>query len=863
MLVGEPGVGKTRTVQELETYARMRGAEVYWGRTHESSGTPAYWPWLQVGRAWGAQQDFSLPGVRTAVANPELVRLFPELRQTIPDLTEPPVHADPESAQFLLFDAYTQFVRAQSSGTPWVVVLDDLHWADKPTLQLLQFVARELANIHVLIVATYRDTDLVRTHPLSEALAELNREGGFRRVVLKGLDADEVAAYVRQRASVEPSPALLDRVYEETEGNPFFLSEVVNLLVQEDTLDSESVSDITLPDGVREALGRRLDRLSAEANELLQVAAVMGRDFAYETLVLLGDREPEALLGMIEESIAAQVIEEIPPAGRYRFTHALMQETLREELSTTRRVRLHGTIAEALEQHPGEETAERVALLARHYRESSLLTAKHAAKARQYSMIAAEIALGQFAWADAVEHAAAALVGVGDVADAGFEAKVRLNLGRALLGDGQSPAGLREIESAQLIFERLDDRAGALDCVRAIRPAVGAAPIEQPRRMIDRVLAMLDQDDDADRAWLLVEAAGFSAASVIVMGSPEKDQEAELAREIAQRLELPDLLAQLRMRDGLRAAQKDRAGAHLLFEQARADFLADDDPISAATAAFNAANVAPSVDQAMSDWASVTRIRAAIGHSYGAHVGTLFRAVMAVEARGDHRLALEIVSGRISNHYLASFIRALCHDLTGASDLALSELSAIDSSTLPTVMAPVMHGLRSRFLMNTGDHAAAAAEASPALDYIQETPDYAAVWTLGFSLDALAQNSTADEFSRIVEDWWVLTCVGVGWPEDLLWVFFIPGRAFGLAALKRGELDSAEEHFSAALLGAQRERLPIEAGRCYLALAEVAEQRGDLERAREHLDAAGELFSNLGAKLYLDRVIAKKEILNA
>jgi predicted ATPase len=128
---------------------------------------------------------------------------------------------------------------------------------------------------------------------------------------------------------------VLDRIFEETEGNPFFLSEVVNLMAQEGKLSSESVSDIAIPDGVKEALGRRLDRISEEANELLQVAAVAGREFTYDTLNLLGDRADEELLRLVEEALRARVIEEMPQAGRYRFTHALMQETLLGELSTT------------------------------------------------------------------------------------------------------------------------------------------------------------------------------------------------------------------------------------------------------------------------------------------------------------------------------------------------------------------------------------------------------------------------------------------------------------------------------------------------------------------------------------------------
>ena len=343
MLVGEPGIGKTGTVQELETYARLRGAEVYWGRTHESSGMPAYWPWVQVGRAWGGVHGVGA-GNAPEVAG-ELVRLFPELRQAIPDLVEPE-RTETEASQFLLFDAYSQFMRAQSRETPWLVVLDDLHWADKPTLQLLQYVARELADMRVLVVGTYRDTELARTHPLSEALAELNRESGFLRVPLRGLSKEEAGAFISKKAGVTPVPSVLDRIHEETEGNPFFLSEVVNLMAEEGTLSAESVADIALPDGVREALGRRLDRLSEEANELLQVAAVVGREFNYETLTLVGEHSDDELLKLLEEGLAARVAEESERPGRYRFSHALMQETLLDELSTTRRVRLHGQMLE-------------------------------------------------------------------------------------------------------------------------------------------------------------------------------------------------------------------------------------------------------------------------------------------------------------------------------------------------------------------------------------------------------------------------------------------------------------------------------------------------------------------------------------
>ena len=170
MLVGEPGIGKTRTAQELETYARMRGAQVFWGRAHESSGAPAYWPWVQVGTAWGANDLAALAEVlRARVTNPELAAALPRSSGSCSPAS-PSSHARrarrvrPVPA---LFDAYAQFMRARlKPSSRWLVVLDDLHWADKPTLLLLQHLARELANMRVLVVGTYRDTDLARTHPL-------------------------------------------------------------------------------------------------------------------------------------------------------------------------------------------------------------------------------------------------------------------------------------------------------------------------------------------------------------------------------------------------------------------------------------------------------------------------------------------------------------------------------------------------------------------------------------------------------------------------------------------------------------------------------------------------------------------------
>ena len=397
MLVGQPGIGKTRTTQELATYARMRGGVVLWGGAQESGGAPPYWPWVLVARAYRDQTPDEERRRQYEPYAADLQRIFTGLPLLFPGLPEPPP-LDSEEGQFRLFDAFSSLLRAIAVGKPLLVVLDDLHWADRATLQMLTHLAHELAHARVLVVGTYRDTDLDRQHPLSGTLAELNREQLFTRINLRGFTRDEVGDYIRAAALVEPPSALVERVHEETEGNPFFLAEVVNLMAQEGSLDKASVSDVAIPEGVKEALGRRLDRVSSEANELLSVAAVVGREFEHAELAAVSGKPDDELLRLVEESLAGRVLEETGHVCGYRFTHALMQETLLGELSAARRVRLHGEIARALESLYPSPDRPQLAAMAGHYRESALLNRDDAERAIVLTLRTAEHASEQLAW---------------------------------------------------------------------------------------------------------------------------------------------------------------------------------------------------------------------------------------------------------------------------------------------------------------------------------------------------------------------------------------------------------------------------------------------------------------------------------
>jgi len=301
----------------------------------------------------------------------DIAEVVSEVRERLPDLKPPPQLESPEQARFRLFDSITSFLKSASQKQPLVLVLDDLHWADQPSLLLLQFVARELGNSRLLLIGTYRDVELNRQHPLAETLGELTRERLFQRVLLRGLSQQDVSRFIEVAAGVDPPSGLTEAVHTQTEGNPLFVTEVVRLLVQEGELTQESGPrdswTVRIPEGVREVIGRRLNRLSQRCNETLTIASVIGREFELRQLTPLAeDMSEDRLLDVLEEALAARVIEELPQAvGRYQFTHALIRETLIEELTLTRRVRLHARIAETLEDLYGEQAEAHWANLAR------------------------------------------------------------------------------------------------------------------------------------------------------------------------------------------------------------------------------------------------------------------------------------------------------------------------------------------------------------------------------------------------------------------------------------------------------------------------------------------------------------------
>ena len=266
MLAGEPGIGKTRTAQELALYAEEQGVQVLWGWCYEREGAPPYWPWVQPIREYIKSVQPEQLRSQMGPGAADIAEVIPEVRQIISDLNPPP-ELDPEQARFRLFDSIATFFRAASQNRPLILFLEDLHWADRPSLLLLEFFVRQLAESRILVVGTYRDVEINREHPLTETLARLYGSLVFQGTLLEGLESADVGLLIQANTGIEASQELVDAIYAHTEGNPFFIAEVIRLVGNSvQLLTSQTPASLGLSQGVREVINQRLNRLSARSS---------------------------------------------------------------------------------------------------------------------------------------------------------------------------------------------------------------------------------------------------------------------------------------------------------------------------------------------------------------------------------------------------------------------------------------------------------------------------------------------------------------------------------------------------------------------------------------------------------------------
>ena len=538
MLVGEPGIGKTRLAEEAGNYAELRGAQVLVGHCYEGEAASPYSSFVEAIRGYLSTRPDDAVKADMGEGASDVAKLVPEISKRVPDLTPAPAATDPREEQVRLFDSVTSFLINASKADPFMLVLEDLHWADKGSLQLLQHLARRFKQSRLMVVGTYRDVELDRGHPLSVTLAELRRERLCERVLLGGLAEYEVKDLIegiwQQQLADRSGEAFVRAILRETEGNPFFIEEVLRHLVESGGLyrraerwvtDLKAIDEMGVPEDVRDVIRRRLARLSEATNEVLEAAAVLGREFEFEVLGRMNEPSEHPAWSAVEEGLGNRLVLESRGGGGpcYAFTHALVRQTLYEELSLPRKCHLHLKAAQAIEAAHKHNLEPYVSALANHYQMAG--TAADAAKTIDYSIRAGGAAHALFAHEEAAAHwrAALALMDEQGGGDRKRRAELLWLLGDAIVSTG--PKSIEYLEEAAPLVEALGDNQAAIDVHSRLAlylgtMHVGAMDVRRATRHFEKAEALLANQPESWRHanLYLNKAVACVAAKRIVDG---------------------------------------------------------------------------------------------------------------------------------------------------------------------------------------------------------------------------------------------------------------------------------------------------------------------------------------------------------
>ena len=514
LVSGEPGIGKTRLAAEAARLAHARDWTVLYGRCDERVRTP-FQPFVDTLESFaGFTPDESLASRLGQYAG-ELTRLLPSLSTRIAGL-DPPLQSDPETERYQMFQAVADWLRTSARGRPIMLIVDDLQWAEQPTLLLLRHLVRTPDLVRLLLVATYRDTKPERGAALDEMLADLSRARRVDRCALEGLDVGAVHELLTGDAGMAASDAteqLAALIHGETAGNPFFVHELIRPLAETGAADYSGERAIRpVPASVRDVVAQRLGRLPPEVDDLLTNAAVIGGDFDLALLRAVSDADEDETLYLLDTAIQARLVQETD-FDEYRFVHALVQSALYEPLTEARRVRLHRRVGEALEVLCDGHPERRLPELAHHFLESA--RAGVSEKAVSYATSASDAALNGLAFEDAANLCRRGLVALEYARENGAgvartdEYELLLRLGRAELRSGQ-PGARETLLRAFGIARDLDDRSRLAQAVLAINRGFFARIGRTDRELVETLEYAIEAqppDDSRVLAELLATLA--------------------------------------------------------------------------------------------------------------------------------------------------------------------------------------------------------------------------------------------------------------------------------------------------------------------------------------------------------------------
>src|ERR1700758_908159 len=509
LISGEPGIGKTRCAEAVAELAEDQGALVLWGRCHEEAGAPPYWPWVQILRAYVAASSLDEVRLNMGTAANDIAALLPELveasRRTH---LAPAALGDANAARFRTFDAIGQFLLKATQQVPITLVLDNLHWADAPSLSLLEFLTQELTRSRLLLVGTYRDMDLSTKTPLLSALGGLGRESDAHRVHLAGLSRIAIGEVAERMCGVALAESVIGTICQQTDGNPLFAIELIKVLIDESAGTGIAAAPTRIPAGVRETIGRRLTRLSARCNALLGVAAVYGRGFTAREIAAAADEDLQKVLTGLEPAIQAGIVQSNPEvAGSYQFTHALIRETIYEELSTSDRLRMHGRAGDALVSVHSAQLEPALTRVAHHYHAAAALG--NPDKAVVFALRAADSAVRVFAYEDALLHydrAIETLKSSGLMHDERL-ARVYILKGLALIRLGQAQRSIDVLLEAVKRTRVLGSAELLVDALMCLAHSSSYVAQQHLLPLLDHALTLLPEADSVARAKTLATRA--------------------------------------------------------------------------------------------------------------------------------------------------------------------------------------------------------------------------------------------------------------------------------------------------------------------------------------------------------------------
>jgi class 3 adenylate cyclase/tetratricopeptide (TPR) repeat protein len=861
LLSGEPGIGKTRLSSFAAHRAHAEGFAVCWGACSEELAVP-YEPWIEVCSDIVEHAPLELLERHCKRHGGELSRLARNLAERIIDLPAPQT-SDPETERYLLFSAVSGLLQEVAQSVPVCLVLDDLHWADGQSVALLKHLVRTVEHGALHLIATYRDSDLGKDHPLTAVLADLRQVEGVQRISLHGLGVDEVVQIMTAVAGHELEPdgiELAGEIATETGGNPFFVGEILRGLSESGALVFEETSGrwsvdrstaIALPESVREVIERRVERLGNEALEVLTQAAVIGRVFDLELLESMLDIEESQLLDHLEAAVAASLLAESSErVGRFRFAHALINQTLYEGLGATRRARMHQRVAQALENLYGEDPDEHLSELALHWRLAAVSLER--AKAADYALRAGQRALQSLAPAEAVKLFADAVEMMGDT-DGAERCEVLIGLGEAQLQSGEAAYRETLLDAARIASTMSDAELAARAALANNRGFSGTFGEVDAERLaaIDRAIELDDPPNHLRRARLLaikaleltwdpdfgVRRALAEEAISLARASDDARTLTEVLRNVEETIRAPDTLG---WRIGLVeelvgcAAEVGDPALRFSAHNFELNICVERGDFERAKAALERIElIAHELDQPTMNWA-VTFITAAWKLMHGDLLAgeRLAERALQIGQEAGQPDAVSVYAGALAQ---ARVFQGRGREIIETIEQSVSAYPAI-AAWRAGLAATLCH-------LDRGAEAAKILEQAASDRFEHIAPNAATLTALTLYAEAAVGTDSSGPAS-------ILYDVMEPFEDQVVWngvIGYGHVRMYlGLLAGVMGEHEQADQHLAFACDFQETNGLLLWAAGAHLGWAEALVGRGDAARAREHAARALELSREHG-----------------